>query len=194
MLTQTFIDAANDSRKLGELKDCAVKAISIAAKVPYNVAHQELKKLGRKDRKGTNYGLTEQAMDNLGFDLKKIYPMGATVSTVVRSLGKGTFFVRTCGHILTVIDGVAHDWTAGRRHKVREVFEVTAKRVFTKPNTVKHTVWTRIEKIWRLNNCPQSNERVMNLRKHVLAEMVADGINPTTARIHLLRWWQEKEV
>ena len=49
-----------------------------------------------------------------------------TVRTLARELSKGTFIVRTREHVLCLRDGVVHDWTSGRRHQIKAVYEVTA--------------------------------------------------------------------
>jgi hypothetical protein len=60
---------------------------------------------------------------------KKIAPGIDYDSTTVKSLAKelttGTYLVGTSGHVLCLRDGVVHDWTDGRCHRIRDVWEVT---------------------------------------------------------------------
>ena len=50
---------------------------------------------------------------------------GATVVTLARELDRGTYLVNTHRHVLCLREGVVHDFTRGKRHRVRRVFEVT---------------------------------------------------------------------
>lgn len=118
-----------DSESKGEYRDCAVKALAIAAEWEYAEAHAALRKLGRRDRKGTKKGLVESALNLAGYSITEI-PLrrvrAKTVTTIERdTLFKyGVFIVRTAGHVLCVRDGMPLDWTNGRRHRIKAVFQV----------------------------------------------------------------------
>ena len=48
----------------------------------------------------------------------------ATVVTLAKELTEGTYLVGTPGHVLCLRDGVVHDWTEGKRHRVEDVYRV----------------------------------------------------------------------
>lgn len=48
----------------------------------------------------------------------------ATVKSLAKELTKGTYLVGTSGHVACLKDGEVHDWTAGRRHRVEDVYKI----------------------------------------------------------------------
>lgn len=118
-----------DSESKGEYRDCAVKALAIAAEWEYAEAHAALRKLGRLDNKGTKKGLVESVLSLAGYSITVI-PLrrvrAKTVTTIERDtlFKNGVFIVRTAGHVLCVRNGVPLDWTNGRRHRIKAVFQV----------------------------------------------------------------------
>lgn len=48
----------------------------------------------------------------------------ATVKTLAKELTEGTYLVGTSGHVACLKDGEIHDWTAGRRHRIEDVYKV----------------------------------------------------------------------
>lgn len=120
----TYQQLRTVSRSMNENRDCAVRAVAIAANVPYRVAHATLKQLGRKNRRGTPNTVTKQAMKNLGFRLEEKFFRAKTVRTLERELRRGVYLVWVRGHILAIKNGVVHDWTKGRCHRVKRVIEV----------------------------------------------------------------------
>jgi hypothetical protein len=108
---------------------CTVVTTAIAANVPYGRAFNLLKSFGRETGKGVPFALIDrQVFRELGFKLIKqgdFNTRWGTVSTITKKLpSKGTFIAYVRGHVLTIRDGVVMDWTEGRRHRIRNVYQV----------------------------------------------------------------------
>lgn len=103
----------------GERRDCMVKAWAIAQRVPYETAHAMFKALGRKDRSGTRWAVTVEAMRGAGVCIQWL-PRRVTVARIGHFLGAGRYIAVTTSHALAVINGVVEDWTAqaSGRHQV----------------------------------------------------------------------------
>lgn len=122
------------SGKMGETNDCSVKAVSIACRVPYNVAHDVLRKMGRKHGRGVRMVQIGAAMLELDctFGTEK-HPRQSngsrwTAASIGRGYPRGYFIVEFRGHVAAMINGVVQDWTDGRRHQVTGVYRVTVPR------------------------------------------------------------------
>ena len=126
-----------DSGDRHEKGDCAVKAIAVAAKWEYREAHAALKKHGRCDGKGTKKGLVEAVLELAGYSVTEIDRSKVWAKTITNIkndelFSHGTYIVRTRGHVLCVVDGKPVDWTAGRRHRIKQVFRVEPLNVCKK--------------------------------------------------------------
>lgn len=137
-----FDALSQESSKLGELNDCSVKAVALAAGIPYSEAHARMKAEGRKPRRGVHSWSAGQALLKMGFLLKHIRPgyfieryPGSHKSLLhvtthhpdrfneVWSDGR-TYLIRTRGHVLVVKDGKNYDWTRGSARRVVSIHEV----------------------------------------------------------------------
>jgi len=68
-----FKELIDCSTRMNERHDCAVKAVSIVARVSYFEAHKTLSKYGRKPRGGTSfYEITVPALYSLGIELTRV--------------------------------------------------------------------------------------------------------------------------
>jgi hypothetical protein len=129
-MSKRYDELIESSKSKGETRDCAVRAVSVAARVSYDKAHEILAAKGRRRRKGTPVDITRVAMESLGFNLTEVTGrfQAKTIRTLKREIpSEGTFLVRTSGHILCVQDGEVHDWTNGRVHKILTIEQVTKK-------------------------------------------------------------------
>jgi len=115
------------SEKMGERRDCSVKAVAITCGVKYEIAHKALSDAGRNFRQGSNFSSIEQAVNSLG---RSMIPennkfKAKTVVTLARELPKrGVFLVMVQGHIIACRSGKVLDWTDGRRHRIQEIWRV----------------------------------------------------------------------
>ena len=125
-----------------ETNDCAVVALAIVCDLPYEVAHAELKRLGRKDRRETLYSLTFQAVKNLGktvnfvpsYEFIRTYPgVHAKLKHVTthhprrfpKCFDKSkTYLWQVRGHILAVKGGEVLDWSINKSKQVHSIYEV----------------------------------------------------------------------
>jgi hypothetical protein len=131
----------NDSEKFGEKNDCSVKAIALATGAPYAKVHYKFAQHGRKEGRGTVFWQQVQVLRELGFELKLVHVghyndpkvknkfKAKTVTTLERELpSRGVFLVYTSGHMLCARGGKVLDWTAGRRHQLRDIYRVVKKK------------------------------------------------------------------
>lgn len=123
---QKLCKASNTAR---ERNDCAVIAVAIACRTNYKTAHQLLKDNGRRTRCGAQMISILNAVKDAGYKLElkvnKDQAKGMTVNNTADKLQRGYYLVLTSGHILAVHNGKALDWTAGKRHKVLQIWKVT---------------------------------------------------------------------
>lgn len=124
VMTMVESEINNVARSMNENRDCAVRAVAIVSGVDYRAAHAALKAEGRKDRCGTYPVQYCAALTKMGFEARKIEFRGATVRTIGSQLRRGKFLVRVSRHVLAVVDGKVMDWTEGRLHRVKDVYEV----------------------------------------------------------------------
>jgi len=144
--TGEFNQLVAASNAIGEKNDCSVKAVALACGVEYEVAHRVLASHGRRKGHGAYTTDILKAVDDLGFKPQRIfnqdfidqYPKGHR--DVLRSVTThhparfndvwadgNTYMMFTRSHVLTVINGVNHDWTNGRAMRVISVYKITKK-------------------------------------------------------------------
>ena len=106
-----------------ERADCGVIAIAVMADVSYGKARAVLKRLGRKDRCGTK---TQQLLDALKILTGQTWKTRVYSNANKHTVNKAVQYFRegdralllTHNHVCAMVDGVVHDWTQGRRHRV----------------------------------------------------------------------------
>lgn len=116
-------------------KDCGVKAVSIACRVPYDKAHDACRLAGRKNCHGMWESELLKAIRITGCTHEEIdwvprQKNGSryTTKTIGQKYPKGFYIVWVRGHILAMVDGKVLDWTDGRKHRVVKVWKITAPR------------------------------------------------------------------
>jgi len=121
-------------KQQNEKNDCSVKAIAIACRLTYKSAHITLAQLGRRNGRGTHNHIILGAARVSGFEVtevKKVRQKNGskfTPKTIGGKLKNGYYLAFVNGHVISVVNGVVHDWTAGRNHHINEVYKVTRKR------------------------------------------------------------------
>jgi hypothetical protein len=109
-----------------ERADCAVRAVTAVTNIPYPTVHEQFVKGGRKPGRMSANGLPEKVVRQLGFVLEPWEVTGKTIRTVERELPKkGRFLILVRGHMLAVINGKTVDWSAGRQHRIMNVWRIT---------------------------------------------------------------------
>lgn len=138
-----YVATLQASAGLGETNDCTVRALSIAAGISYEEAHALLAAEGRKNGKGIYFkSMFIPILARLGFHAQRValHEIIATYPGVHSGLKsvtthhparfakvwpKGTFMMFTPRHVLTIKDGVNHDWTKGRAIRAESLWRVT---------------------------------------------------------------------
>ena len=136
-----------DSEDHGENNDCSVIAVAAITGIDYCEAKLKLSEAGRKIGKGVNMlticdvvndilrpvgarlgkDATQKQLARHVDDVDLFNNDGLTVSWIERrpDLWKGRWLIGTRGHVLCAIDGVIHDWTAGKRsHRITNAKKV----------------------------------------------------------------------
>jgi hypothetical protein len=144
IITGEFNQLVAASNAMNETKDCSVKAVALACGVEYEVAHRELASNGRVNGRGAYTNQILKAIAGLGFKAEHQnhwnfidkYPKGHR--DVLRNVTThhparfnnvwadgNTYVMFTKGHVLTIINGVNHDWTNGRPVRATSIYKIT---------------------------------------------------------------------
>lgn len=121
-------------KQMNERMDCAVKAIAIVCRLTYKSAHVTLSQLGRKNGRRTPRPLILSAARVAGFEVTPVTRLRQksgskfTPKTIGNKLKRGYYLAFINGHVISVVNGTVHDWTAGRNHHITEAYKVTRKR------------------------------------------------------------------
>lgn len=111
--------------ELGDTNCCGPIAISLATGVALKKVIDLYEKYGRKKRQPSHFYQHVNVLGELGYCIRTTDKTAKTVLTFERSADKSkTYLIRIRGHILCYKHGQIHDWTKGRRHRIREVYEV----------------------------------------------------------------------
>lgn len=115
-------------KRTNDAADCSIRAVVAVTGSDYDTVWHMFKANGRRTGQRTPRIITAKVVGKLGFKTEPWTVHGKTIKTVERELPpKGAFLISVVGHILAVVDGVTHDWTAGRRNRVKDVRRVTLK-------------------------------------------------------------------
>lgn len=115
----------------GETNDCTVRALTASTGLDYDVCHAQLRKQGRKNRKGCHWYIEgPKAAEALGYTMRQLERSEYSAKTMIsaerdRKLRNGNFVVLVRGHVAALLDGKVVDWSQGRRHRIKAVYEVT---------------------------------------------------------------------
>jgi hypothetical protein len=170
---ETFSTMTAASRTFGEKADCGVKALAVACGTTYAVAHDALKKQGRRNRRGSSVWQIEKAAKALGCVVETITtPAKAkTMKTVGPALvaagHTGAYLVYVRKHVAAVVAGHVADWTEGRQHRVKSIVRITPPAKRRRTNTHEMDAWgtRRGTKAARINaaftTTPQTMKQLM---------------------------------
>ena len=103
-----------------ETKDCTVRATAHALGTSYSKAHELLKRAGRKDNTGFEFG---KQHEELGFEMRP--ELGCTwLERLLPKIPRGRFVITTRGHAFAVVHGIVYDHRMPRaRSSVFMVYE-----------------------------------------------------------------------
>tara|TARA_R100001163_G_C4884513_1_gene80350 strand:- start:47 stop:496 length:450 start_codon:yes stop_codon:yes gene_type:complete len=114
-------------RKTKEFQDdnncCVPVAFSIAFDVPFAKMQKEFFKLGRRRYSGTRGDIWVPYLYKCGKIYNKevkqvIKYKGMTINNFYEFYPSGVYIAGVNGHLLTIVDGVAEDWTENRFHRI----------------------------------------------------------------------------
>jgi len=201
------------SQDYGEARDCAVRAVTLATGVPYARVHATMGRMGRRNRCGARFSHIEGTVKALGFEMKEIPHRANIVRKITAELQSGSFLVLVSGHILCVKDGSVQDWTDGRAHRVKKVFEIrqigAASPVEAQPEPVLHfrpsvkpavkparrmvgvkaIIHSVADQMWQEAGSPTDKRDVLRLRKSIMNMLeLKHSVNRNTASTELGNW------
>lgn len=119
-----------------ESKDCTVRAIAAALRIPYAKAHEAARLAGRRMKRGfwpdrilksmgvsfTEARMYDEKRAKCGSWRTSPYP---TLSQVLPLLSKGQYILDTRNHAFAVVDGVIYDGSRLRlRQRIQSIFEI----------------------------------------------------------------------
>lgn len=127
-MNEDFTTLLADARRYKDNRCCAVIAVAVVAGVTFKTAQNWLAKLGRRKGRGTPRSITHKALRDHGFTLRRLEKLEKqcrTVRTLEKRAGKNrTLLVHTSRHVLAIAEGKVIDWTAGRLHRIQEIYLV----------------------------------------------------------------------
>lgn len=99
----------------GEKKDCAVRALAVAACVSYDEAHAACAAEGREPRQGTHPYVIARAARRLapgayGLPLSDQCLYGRTARAIAAAYPVGHYVLWSNSHAFALCDGTLHDW------------------------------------------------------------------------------------
>jgi len=120
----------------GDARDCVVRAIAIATKIPYQEVYDAINGLSQSERIGKKKKRKSNArtgvfkptykkfLESLGWHWTPTMTIGSgcTVHLRAEELPKGTIVVSVSRHLVTVIDGVINDTHDPSRNGSRCVY------------------------------------------------------------------------
>lgn len=97
-----------------EDNDCTVRAISIAASIPYSTVHAVIAAAGRREGHSfpfVSWMCGQRKLGSYGIRPCKEWIGAKTINQLVAKNLPGRYIVRIRGHVFAMIDGVIHDNT-----------------------------------------------------------------------------------
>lgn len=116
MRATTEVYGAPPPQALGESNDCAVRALAVAACLPYASAHALFAAAGREPRQTVSEAQVHRAIAAAvpGAAFRRPMRGAVTLARFVAAFPTGHYVVCTSNHALAVVDGVVHDWRPAR--------------------------------------------------------------------------------
>ena len=143
--TEQYIAMKRESDRAGESMDCSVQALATACGLTYKEVHGAANFTGREKGRGLHIYQMKQVARALGFEMKNVtqrdmisqYPKphnGLQSITThhpdrfwkVWQDGKSYIF-SVDEHVSAVVNGVNHDWTRGKAHRLQGLYEIVKK-------------------------------------------------------------------
>jgi hypothetical protein len=128
-MSELFSKIVSEARASGDHSFCVPLAYSVVTGIPFNDINNMMIKSGiRRKGSGVSSAHWKPFSTTVGVQLEDITDVvrhsARTVRTAARLLKRGKFLIQVRGHLLAVVDGVVHDWTKERQHRIIRVFRV----------------------------------------------------------------------
>ncbi len=128
-----YIKATNTRHRKAqnETNDCSVIALSIACRTTYKAAHEAMREVGRKNRKGMVTSGILIAVQQAGFKIEGVKKLRQksgskfTPKTIGDKLKRGYYLCFSNNHVFAVVNGDIEDWTNNRQHRINEAYKIT---------------------------------------------------------------------
>jgi len=166
----TYKELQACTEKYQETNDCTVKALSQVCSISYEKAHNILRMMGRKGRKGTSMENVKSAVRGLGHEVSLSKVWGKTIGNSFIPRNK-IFLIETSCHVIAAREGKALDYTEGGRHRILTVWEVTpaSEKALTRFTEVKEQVLyvprAKVQAKWKYT-CQHGCEHEFTTTRH----------------------------
>ena len=168
----------HEATLMGEDNDCAVRALTHATGLPYGSIHRRFEECGRKRSNGTPRQITEDVLDELGYEWHESTELAGTQ---IKQLQRQAPFSEDSVHLVFVYQHVlcmkgneVLDWTDGRHHRVVTTYSL---------KKVRPAAHLSINEDFSLDECLLCEETKEFLRPHTIRdtdrleiEMDDDGV------------------
>ena len=122
---ERIAELAAERKLYGDRRDCAVWTMAATTGLDYRTCYETFRKLGRRKNCGTPNVLIPKAYAAHGFTFEATPIDRVTVSKLPQVMpDSAAYCVQTSGHQLPVIGKTVHDWTEGRRHRVKRAYRI----------------------------------------------------------------------
>jgi hypothetical protein len=121
----TYESCIKHVRSVGDKNACVPIAYAIALQKPIDRVLEVFAVSGRKRGHGTPDTVRRAANRLLKMEYSVVHPLRCkTVGKIPEHYPEGAWLCLISGHMFCVRDGVVHDWTDGRRHRIKSMMRV----------------------------------------------------------------------
>ena len=115
-------------KETGDRGYCGIVALAVATGDDPLFIQELVGAYGRQKGGGTTIGQLLDVLADYGLSFredKHARSKGAlTVASASKVASAGTWFALTRGHVAAIVNGDVHDWTAGRKHRIKHLVEL----------------------------------------------------------------------
>jgi hypothetical protein len=124
-------DAGRARSSIQEANDCTIRALAIAASIPYDYAHKIGREAGRKNKKGFHpQKLLKYAKKEYGITYRKTRHKKITIQKFIKLNPTGRYYVATNVHAFAIINGAIYDMAINRPlQRLEEIYLISSNRL-----------------------------------------------------------------
>tara|TARA_R100001463_G_scaffold2401_5_gene10161 strand:- start:2030 stop:2419 length:390 start_codon:yes stop_codon:yes gene_type:complete len=116
-----------EKKAIQDTNDCTVIAVAIATGKSYKEVHEVFRLSGRKPKRGCTTWMVEKVLFRLGYHVEKLETWRGKTCATLSLPRQNNYIAFTTDHALAVKFGLIKDWTDGKRNRIKEVWEISAK-------------------------------------------------------------------